>query len=69
MTQQYGFKQGFEGENSSLTMKLSVRTENMENKDVFRLFMALDTEYRKLEKEKCGEKERKEFKEWQLKFE
>ena len=65
MKQYYGFRQGFEGENISLAIKLSVRTENMESKDVFRLIMALDAEYRKLEQEKCSENERKGFKEWQ----
>ncbi len=65
MKQHHLFKQGFVGENSSLTLKLSVRTENLENKDVFRLITALDTEYRKLENEKCSEKERRGFKEWQ----
>ena len=48
MGKRHVLKQGFVGENSSLTLKLSVQTENMENKDVFRLIMALDTEYRKL---------------------
>ena len=69
MTQQYGFKQGYEGENSSLTIKLSELTKNMENKDVFRLIMALDSEYKKLESEKCSGEDRKGFKEWQLNYE
>lgn len=69
MKKHYAFKQGFESETGNLTMKLSIMTENMENKDVFRLIIALDTEYRKLESEKCGGSERKGFKEWQIQFE
>ena len=49
-------------------MKLSVLTENMENRDVFRLIAALDNEYEQLAGEKCGREERKGFKEWQMVF-
>ena len=68
MGKRHVLKQGFVGENSSLTLKLSVQTENMENKDVFGLIMALDTEYRKLENEKC-EGDGRGFKKWQLSYE
>lgn len=68
MKKQFQFKQGFgNGRNgsASLTMKLSVLTEN---RDVFRLIAALDNEYEQLAGEKCGREERKGFKEWQMVF-
>ena len=71
MKKQFQFKQGFgNGRNgsASLTMKLSVLTENMENRDVFRLIAALDNEYEQLAGEKRGREERKGFKKWQMVF-
>ena len=66
MKKQFQFKQGFgNGRNgsASLTMKLSVLTEN---RDVFRLIAALDNEYEQLAGEKRGREERKGFKKWQM---